>query len=364
MKWHCSAALEVEYLAANSLDGEQFAPWNMLPFAPDDSCSAKMKGTCHRSPFGTMSVPSTDGPGTALLTWFLEASRVRTSRPPERGGVLQENAPAYGPIWQGSSVKLDPDGSWSKILLSLLPGDSMSFSGTWPKWGTMRNGECWERLTSVPRTNGTESGLLPTPLASLGTNGGPNQRDSSGRPGLQMAALAWPTPPQRDWKSGKASLETMQRNSRPLSEMVLWNTPVQDDAHPRKNGKWNSRGEPKLSAQVLLPTPNCSGFRSDGELRILARSVSDPEEFLGMTHKACKSKREKFFPTPTASTGGPEPEGKTGRKLTTVVGGQLSADWTEWLMGWPIGWTDSKPLEMGKFLQWLHSHSAHSPKGS
>ena len=27
----------------------------------------------------------------------------------------------------------------------------------------------------------------------------------------------------------------------------------------------------------------------------------------------------KMWPTPTASTGGPEPEGKTGRKLSTVV---------------------------------------------
>jgi len=27
-----------------------------------------------------------------------------------------------------------------------------------------------------------------------------------------------------------------------------------------------------------------------------------------------------LLPTPTSSTGGPEPEGKTGRKLTTVVG--------------------------------------------
>ena len=36
--------------------------------------------------------------------------------------------------------------------------------------------------------------LLPTPTASLANHGGPNQRDSSGRPGLQMAAQFWPTP--------------------------------------------------------------------------------------------------------------------------------------------------------------------------
>ena len=28
---------------------------------------------------------------------------------------------------------------------------------------------------------------------------------------------------------------------------------------------------------------------------------------------------------------------------------QLNPSWVEWLMGWPIGWTDLKPLEMDKF---------------
>jgi hypothetical protein len=28
----------------------------------------------------------------------------------------------------------------------------------------------------------------------------------------------------------------------------------------------------------------------------------------------------------------------------------------EWMMGWPIGWTDSKPLETGKFQSWLQQH--------
>jgi hypothetical protein len=29
-------------------------------------------------------------------------------------------------------------------------------------------------------------------------------------------------------------------------------------------------------------------------------------------------------------------------------GGQLNPTWVEWLMGWPLGWTDLKPLEMDK----------------
>jgi len=38
------------------------------------------------------------------------------------------------------------------------------------------------------------------------------------------------------------------------------------------------------------------------------------------------------------------------------VGGQLNPTWVEWLMGWPLAWTDLKPLAMDKFLLWWRSH--------
>ena len=37
-------------------------------------------------------------------------------------------------------------------------------------------------------------------------------------------------------------------------------------------------------------------------------------------------------------------------------GGRLNPTWVEWLMGWPIKWTDSQPLETDKFRQWLQQH--------
>ena len=40
-----------------------------------------------------------------------------------------------------------------------------------------------------------------------------------------------------------------------------------------------------------------------------------------------------------------------------LTGGSLNPMWVEWLMGWPIEWTDCAPLEMGKFRQWQRSHS-------
>ncbi len=37
--------------------------------------------------------------------------------------------------------------------------------------------------------------------------------------------------------------------------------------------------------------------------------------------------------------------------------GQLNPEWVEWFMGWPIGWTELKPLAMDRFLEWQQQHS-------
>jgi len=75
-----------------------------------------------------------------------------------------------------------------------------------------------------------------------------------------------------------------------------------------------------------------------------------------------------IFPTPSANedaAGTPngnmqkmlgnceEVRGKTKEEWRA---GTLNPDWVEWLMGWPIGWTDLKPLAMDKFQQWQHLH--------
>jgi len=75
------------------------------------------------------------------------------------------------------------------------------------------------------------------------------------------------------------------------------------------------------------------------------------------------AKRE-WWPTPTAHNAKEgnylsESERNTPT-LAAQVGGPLNPDWVEWLMGWPVGWTDLKPLETAKFQQWLDSHGRHS----
>lgn len=37
--------------------------------------------------------------------------------------------------------------------------------------------------------------------------------------------------------------------------------------------------------------------------------------------------------------------------------GRLNPTWEEWLMAWPLGWTELKPLAMDKFREWQQQHS-------
>lgn len=47
-----------------------------------------------------------------------------------------------------------------------------------------------------------------------------------------------------------------------------------------------------------------------------------------------------------------------GNATPQTKSARLNPAWVEWLMGWPIGWTDLKPLEMDKFLSWQQGLSS------
>lgn len=67
-----------------------------------------------------------------------------------------------------------------------------------------------------------------------------------------------------------------------------------------------------------------------------------------------------FLPTPTAHNAKegayPAEHIRNTPTLAAQVGGALNPPWVEWLMGWPIGWTDLQPLAMDKYRLWLRSH--------
>jgi len=70
-----------------------------------------------------------------------------------------------------------------------------------------------------------------------------------------------------------------------------------------------------------------------------------------------------LWPTPTTPSGGGNCGGsgayKNALKNGTHIPHSINPNLYEWLMGWPLGWTDLKPLEMDKshFVQQQHGES-------
>lgn len=92
--------------------------------------------------------------------------------------ALQENvwrllmSVICGANLQESFAKLSPNGLWLRMYQGCsqvsMDGFSDEFSGTWPQWGTMLDGECLRHSRPECPTNAKGFSLLPTPLASDG----------------------------------------------------------------------------------------------------------------------------------------------------------------------------------------------------
>ena len=281
MSWLFSQALVAEYSQANCSGGAASVPSSgshtPLAYLPPD----RTKDFSRLSRSGATFAPLTEDLGAGLLTWFRGGSLARTSALQAKAQALTAREAACGSTWRGSLARFDPAlRSWRTAQPSLL-GDSDEFSVTWPRSGMTAGGLCWELPTLAPPTSATDSGLWPTPTvcgnynrkgasptsgdglatavknwptptASLGTKGGrvtPRKSREGGTLIEAVSSRTFATPTARDWRSGKASEATMERNSRPLSQQI---------------------------------------------------------------------------------------------------GGSLNPTWVEWLMGWPLGWTDLKPLATGK----------------
>ena len=242
MSWHFSRALVAESLAENCLGGTPSALLNTSPTLLGFCSSDKTIEFFRRSRSGMTFEHSTESLGGELLTSFLAASHARTSAAPARGQELPANDPAFGEKWPASFARYNPDTcSWKTPQCSLFEDLELSLE-IWPRWGSMRNGECWERTPSAQTTSENESGYWPTPCS------GPC--DSS------------------------CTMETTL--------------------------KWDN-GKHQLT---------------------LTREVAREEKAAGRH----------------------------------IPHGTLNPPWVEWLMGWPTGWTDLKPLAMDKFREWWRLH--------
>ena len=210
--------------ASGCLGGEPSATSNGINTA-SKSCKQESEMGCSTTlRYGMTLEHSTGDPGVDAWILSLRDSRASHSVSPasEREQTTKETC---GPIQSGSYARYDHDThSWRTSQVCLFQDTTARFSETWPRAGTMQDGECYRRQKWELRIREIGCGLLPTPR-----------------------------------------------------------------------------------------TLNCDYWTQEYAI-----------------HKAwlCDS----------------------------FVGGELNPTWVEWLMGWPLGWTDLKPLATDRFRSWLQQH--------
>jgi hypothetical protein len=163
---HYSQAQEGESLADTCSDGEQFAQLNVMPTPHKFWRNDKMMEFSALSRFGLTLQLLTESHGEAVLMSYLEAFPVRIFPLQEKERDLMANEADCGENLGALFAKFDPDSSSWKTLQCSLLGDSILFSETWPRWGSMQNGVVYLREEWEPIMKETGYGLLPTPVAT------------------------------------------------------------------------------------------------------------------------------------------------------------------------------------------------------
>jgi hypothetical protein len=193
------------------------------------------------------------------LTQSVADSHAKTFHAREVALELMVRAAGYGGNIRASLANYDLNSSSWKTSQFSFHGDLTGYSGTWPKSGMTRNGIAFRRAPLVPLTDGTASGLWPTP--KTGSN----------------------------------------RNSR---QAII-------DA--KGNGKHKSDLSLAQAIEVMAG--------------ILPRELR--------TFSELPPQWKKKWPTPTANRrNGLQSHG------VNMISGSLNPMWVEWLMGFPLGWTD------------------------
>ena len=166
MNWHFLQGLEEASWEGNSLDGAPSALSKLMPIADESSSNGNATASSPDSRYGMTLKRLTGQNGEAELTWYRGDSPVRTYHPPAGERESEDQNQGCGPKWPGSLVRYNPNSySWKTRQISFFAGLE-TFLGTWPPWGMMRDGECWERMTPALPIAEKGFGFWPTPMAS------------------------------------------------------------------------------------------------------------------------------------------------------------------------------------------------------
>lgn len=228
------------------------------------------------------SAPTTSPPATLSAA----ASRARTLATLAGGPGLRVSVAAYGASSPALLASYDPATCSWRTFQHSLDGGLTPFSATWPRSGLMRSGIAYRLPPLVPLTAGTDSSSWPTPTRQNATgNAYTYDRGDKTKPRLSLVGMArmWPTPRHSDAERGGRGDLVQAVRGNPNTHYKLW------------------------------PTPNATDYKG--------ASTRTP----GKERSLC----DDDLPT----------------RVARESSGQLNPTWVEWLMGFPLGWTDLEDLE-------------------
>ena len=303
MSYIFSRALVAEFSPASFSGTDASAPSNTSPMPRPCLWHDRTMEPSRLSRFGMTCERLMDDRGAVLLMSFVAGSRARTSVPQETATASTASVLASGAKWPESSVRYDLATSSWKTAHCLWEEDLPWSSVTLPTWGMTRSGSVYRHPTSERPISATGVGLWPTPLASDGAKGVPNQRGGKGDLRLPSAVHQWPTP------------------------TVCGNY--------NRSGASAKSGDGLATAvtQRTWPTATATAYKGWSP----NHNRADTDDRLDYSVE-----RESFRP---------------GQQTPPM---RLNPEWVEWLMGWPIGHTGLKPLATGRYQEWLQQHSPRS----
>ena len=376
------------------------------PCAPSKSWSTREPSSACASPacrYGTTcepSAPTIQSAPECSQTYANAATRlslpgafrVRIFHAREKARAYAEREADYGRNMRVSFAKFDPVSYSWKIPHFLFQGDLVTFSQTWPRWGMMVRGECFQLPPWVQDTGATAFGELSGagieaaaesatgPTVTAKGNGNRSEYGGKSGDGLDTAvkragavSATGPTPTCVGLDGGSNSRKAARARGRYIegagAKSAPWPTPT---VHDRLRGQTEPHGREKrqgygtqgnlndevvrraISATGPTPTahaakPVCMEKARDGLNYAVERGKTKSHLYPTVgtqTMGGCSGSFAKLKELEEIGRLTPEERRAMSSHLTggkdpdTSNCGMLNPDWVEWLMGWPIWWTD------------------------
>ena len=233
-------------------------------------------------------------------------------------------------------------GEWTSAQRDLFA--AAAAWGEWPVCGVAGGDQVW----ALPAVHG-DGRWWPT-VNCHGLRGGHDTPQRLLNKGIDPVTLehAWPTPtmqaakhsPSNGWNT---AAQGRQINLSHAVGMAQWPTPSTQEGEHLPSNHVNRKGHHLMLvhevARRMWPTPVASDHKGSSKVGQRSGQLSEIEAIYN-TPTTTDTDRATRFAQGGASTGATVLEQHPEARELYRKGLRLNPDWVEWLMGWPVGWTD------------------------